>query len=101
MNFRESAVRVLLDEGKPLHYEDITRLAIERGYLVPRGKTPQDSVSTELSRDMRLHGDKSVFEKCGKGTYGIKESARKELLDASSDLDSYGDHSSSSSHNVL
>jgi hypothetical protein len=99
MNFREAAIKVLLDEGTPLHYEEITRLAIERGYLIARGKTPQDSVSTELSRDMRLHGEKSVFEKCGKGTYGLKKDAPLEVSD--SFCDSFEEPPSSSGHMVL
>jgi hypothetical protein len=73
MNFREAALRVLRDEGKALHYEEISRLALERGYIEPRGKTPEDSISTELSRDMRKNGIKSEFLKVDRGTYSLRE----------------------------
>jgi len=74
MNFRDAAITVLREEGKPLHYEEIARIAEERGYISSAGKTPEDSLSTELSRDMRKHGTYSVFTKVGRGIYALKES---------------------------
>jgi hypothetical protein len=76
MNFREAALRVLRDEGRPLHYEEIARIALERGYIEPKGRTPEDSISTELSRDMRKNGAKSEFLKVDRGTYSLKEFMR-------------------------
>jgi hypothetical protein len=73
MNFRDAAITVLREEGKPLHYENIARLAEERGYITSAGKTPADSLSTELSRDMRNHGERSPFIKVGRGIYALKE----------------------------
>ncbi len=74
MNFRDAAFTVLREEGKPLHYEEIARLAEERGYITSAGKTPADSLSTELSRDMRNHGTRSAFVKVGRGIYALKDS---------------------------
>ena len=73
MSFRDAALKVLQDEGHPLHYEDIARLAIEREYIDPKGKTPGDSISTELSRDIRKKGIKSEFIKMDKGVYSLRE----------------------------
>jgi hypothetical protein len=35
---REAAEIVLLEEGKPMHYREITRVAIERGLIRVRGR---------------------------------------------------------------
>lgn len=73
MNYREAALQVLRDNRKPLHYEEIAKQAIERGYIEPKGKTPQDTISTEISRDLRKNGEHSEFIKYGKGLYGLRE----------------------------
>ncbi|MDQ7824299.1 MAG: winged helix-turn-helix domain-containing protein [Candidatus Eremiobacteraeota bacterium] len=81
MNFREAAITILQEAGKPLHYEEIARLVIERGYIEPKGKTPQDSISTELSRDLRKQGSNSVFIKYGKGLYGLKDYGSRPVIE--------------------
>jgi len=73
MNYREAAIQVLKDEKKALHYEEITKIAIERNYITPKGKTPHDTISTEISRDIRKNETDSVFLKYGKGVYGLRE----------------------------
>ncbi len=73
MNYRDAVIQVLKDEKRELHYEEISALAIERKYIEPKGKTPQDTISTEISRDLRKFGSESVFLRYGKGIYGLRE----------------------------
>lgn len=73
MNYRDAVIKVLQEEKRVLHYEEISALAIERKYIEPKGKTPHDTISTEISRDLRKNGTESVFIRYGKGVYGLRE----------------------------
>ena len=81
MNYREAVIQVLKDEKKPLHYERIADLAMDRKYIDPRGKTPHDTISTEISRDLRKNGSESVFLRYGKGVYGLREFESEEVVE--------------------
>jgi len=63
LTFLEAAAAVLRGEGKPLHYREITRLAIEAGMLNTAGKTPEDTMSARLYVDIAEHGRRSAFRR--------------------------------------
>ena len=67
MNWEEAIVRVLTEEGGPMHYVEITQRIISKGYYEPRGVTPENSVGMYLRRNP------SLFERVGKGVYKLKE----------------------------
>lgn len=73
MNYREAVIQVLKDEGRSLHYSEISNLAVERKYIIPKGKTPQYTINTEISRDIKKNGVDSIFIKYGNGVYGLRE----------------------------
>ncbi len=52
MGFK-AACLVLEEVGHPLHYTDITELAMESGYLKSRGHTPHNTMRAWLSVDVR------------------------------------------------
>jgi len=99
VSFTEAAQRILESAGgKPMHYRDITRHAIEHGMLDTEGKTPEATmyaqILTECKRRQR-RGEQPRFMILGKGmislirwqvkglAFQIEESnrkARKELL---------------------
>ena len=101
LSFTGSAERILeAAGGKPMHYRDITRHAIEHGMLDTEGKTPEATmyaqVLTECKR-RRGRGEQQRFMLLGKGmislakwqakglSFQIEEAnrkARKELLKA-------------------
>ena len=70
MDFK-AAREVLQEVGRPLHYGDITELALESGYLASSGRTPQNTMRARLSVDVR---DKSEtpFVQTAPGVYGLK-----------------------------
>ena len=59
MTWKEAIIKVLTDEGTPLHYSDITKRIIENGYRKPNemGKTPEMTVSAQLTTK------KNIFRK--------------------------------------
>ena len=49
MAWKDAIIAVLEEEGKPMHYESITKMILARGYYETDGLTPERSVSRVLS----------------------------------------------------
>ena len=65
---------MLREVGHPLHYTDITEIALESGYLLSSGRTPQNTMRARLSVDVRDNPE-SVFFQTAPGVYGLKQRA--------------------------
>ncbi len=63
---REVAYQVLKDNGKPMHYKEITAEVIKRSKSV--GTTPQNSIFSRMITDTQKR-----FVKTAKGTFGLTE----------------------------
>ena len=72
MDFKAAAREVLSEIGRPLHYGDITEMALESGYLKSAGRTPQNTMRARLSVDVRDNPG-SPFVQTAPGVYGLKE----------------------------
>jgi hypothetical protein len=71
VDFKAAAREVLKEVGHPLHYTDITELALESGYLKSAGRTPQNTMRARLSVDVRDNPD-TPFVQTAPGVYGLK-----------------------------
>ena len=71
MDFNAAAREVLREVGRPLHYGDITELALEAGYLASSGRTPQNTMRAGLSVDVRDNPE-TPFVQTAPGVYGLK-----------------------------
>lgn len=60
--------------GHPLHYTDITEIALESGYLESTGRTPANTMRARLSVDVRDNPE-SLFIQTAPGIYGLKDLA--------------------------
>ncbi|MGF1471608.1 MAG: winged helix-turn-helix domain-containing protein [Rubrobacteraceae bacterium] len=74
MDFKAAAHQVLREIGHPLHYTDITEIALESGYLESAGKTPHNTMRARLSVDVRDNPESRFFQSAP-GVYGINEDA--------------------------
>ena len=74
MTWKEAIRKVLLDEGGPLHYTDITTRIFENGYKgkADSGATPEQTVCAQLAMK------KEIFRQLGGGVY--------ELIDPTADV---------------
>lgn len=75
-SFTDSAERVLQRFGdkQPLHYREITRIALEQGWLNTSGKTPEASMYAQILTEIRRYrrrGDEPRFVKHGRGFVGL------------------------------
>jgi hypothetical protein len=71
VDFKAAAQEVLGEVGHPLHYTDITEIALQSGYLQSAGRTPQNTMRARLSVDVRDNPD-SLFVQVAPGVYGLK-----------------------------
>lgn len=69
--FRTAALQVLTDESKPLHYKEITKLALEKGILETDGATPDASMNAQLAVEIKRLGEASDFIRIGPGIFTI------------------------------
>ncbi|MBU0998683.1 winged helix-turn-helix domain-containing protein, partial [Patescibacteria group bacterium] len=65
--FKQSAIEILKKAGTPLHYTEITRLALEAGILETEGATPDATMSAQIIVDINNKGDGSDFIKTSPG----------------------------------
>lgn len=72
MDFKAAAREVLREVGRPLHYADITEIALQSGYLESRGRTPQNTMRARLSVDVR-DNPRSPFVQTAPGVYGLRD----------------------------
>ena len=71
--FKSAALKVLLKANKPLHYRDITKLAIDEGVLETIGATPEASLNAQLSVDIKKNGKSSQFIRTSPGYYSVNK----------------------------
>jgi HB1, ASXL, restriction endonuclease HTH domain len=71
VDFKTAARKVLEEVGHPLHYTDITEIALQSGYLQSAGQTPQNTMRARLSVDVRDNPD-TLFMQTAPGVYGLK-----------------------------
>jgi hypothetical protein len=68
MEYRDAAIKVLEEEGKPLHWTVIQDLALKRGYLDP---FTQSDIRKNLLAALAEAARDGALVKDGKGAYGL------------------------------
>ena len=69
--FKQSAIEILKQEKKPLHYKGITRLALKRGILETEGATPERSMNSQIMTNIKNEGVNSDFIKTAPGIFAL------------------------------
>ena len=79
-SFKELAIQILKEAGKPMHSKDITKIALDKGWLKTAGKTPESTMNAQLVVDTNSKKEKSRFIKTAPSTFGLnpeyKETAK-------------------------
>lgn len=70
-SFKDIAYQILREAGRPLHSKEITKIALERGWLKTAGKTPEATMNAQLVVDINTKKDKSRFIKTAPSTFGL------------------------------
>jgi hypothetical protein len=73
MTFIEAAAEVLRQAGKPLHYKEITELAIAKNLLSHVGKTPEVTMSHRLTAAIKKDDKEIPIVKVKPGIFALRE----------------------------
>lgn len=71
-HFLNVAYKVLMEEGEPLSYKEITNIGKEKGWLITEGKTPAESMRARLSENILHKKEKSLFMRTSTGMFGLR-----------------------------
>ncbi len=74
--FKGVAYEILKEADKPLHYEEITKIALKRGWLKTAGKTPAATMNAQLVVDVNKKGSGSLFIKTAPSTFALNETIK-------------------------
>jgi len=72
-SFKDIAYQILKEAGKSLHSEEITKIALECGWLKTAGKTPEATMNAQLIVDINSKKEKSRFVKTGPSIFSLNE----------------------------
>jgi len=72
-SFKDIAYQILEEAGKPLHSKEITKIALEHGWLKTAGKTPEATMNAQLIVDINTKKERSRFVKTGPSVFGLNQ----------------------------
>ena len=73
MTFTEAAAEVLRQAGKPLHYKEITELAIERNLLSHVGKSPEVTMGARLAALLKKEDKTNPIVRVKPGVFSLRD----------------------------
>ena len=73
LKWKDAIIKVLEEKKKALHYTVIAELIAEKGYRKSLGATPQDTVSANITTDIKTNKEKSIFTKVDRGYYILRK----------------------------
>jgi hypothetical protein len=73
MTFTEAAAEVLRMAGKPLHYKEITELAIEKNLLSHVGKSPEVTMGARLAALLKKEDKSNPIIRVKPGVFALRE----------------------------
>src|SRR3954468_17399115 len=73
MTFTEAAAEVLRQVGRPLHYKEITDLAIEKNLLSHVGKSPEVTMGARLAALLKKSAKDNPLVRVKPGVFALRE----------------------------
>src|SRR5512135_783679 len=73
MTFTEAAAEVLRLAGKPLHYKEITEVAIEKNLLSHVGKSPEVTMGARLAALVKKGDKDNPLVRIKPGVFALRE----------------------------
>ncbi|MDO9579510.1 MAG: winged helix-turn-helix domain-containing protein [Bacteroidales bacterium] len=75
--FKQSAIEILKKAKKPLHYTEITRLALESGILETEGANPEKTMAAVIYVDIKTKKEGSDFIKTAPETFALNPNKKE------------------------
>lgn len=76
-SYKRAAATILREVQKPMHYRELTKIALERGLIKTRGKTPEATMNAQLIVDVNYKRERSAFIKTSAGTFTLNPEIEK------------------------
>ena len=73
MTFTDAAAEVLRLVGRPLHYKEITDIAIEKNLLSHVGKSPEVTMGARLAATLKKDSDENPLVRVKPGVFALRE----------------------------
>ena len=73
MTFTEAAAQVLRLVGKPLHYKEITDVAIEKNLLSHVGKSPEVTMGARLAAVVKKEDESTPLVRVKPGVFALRD----------------------------
>src|SRR4051794_17914830 len=73
MTFTDAAAEVLRLMGKPLHYKEITDIAIEKNLLSHVGKSPEVTMGARLAATLKKDSSDNPLVRVKPGVFALRE----------------------------
>src|SRR5215470_18219268 len=73
MTFTEAAAEVLRLAGKPMHYKEITELAIEKNLLSHVGKSPEVTMGARLAALLKKEDKSNPIVRVKPGVFALRD----------------------------
>lgn len=73
MSCLDAAERVLREAGQALHVNALTQQMLDKGYWLSQGQTPEQTVRSAISTDIRKHGSASRFRQVGPSIFTLNK----------------------------
>src|SRR5262245_35899432 len=73
MTFTDAAAEVLRLVGKPLHYKEITDIAIEKNLLSHVGKSPEVTMGARLAATLKKESGENPLVRVKPGVFALRE----------------------------
>ena len=68
-SFKDIAYQILEEEKRPLHYRELTEIALKKGLLKTEGRTPWATMNAQLAMDIVNKANESKFIRTDPGCY--------------------------------
>jgi hypothetical protein len=101
MTFTEAAAEVLRLAGKPLHYKEITELAIEKNLLSHVGKSPEVTMGARLAALLKKEDKATPIVRIKPGVFGLRDWSDKKGKRGAKDDDAAADSDNGMDVNAL
>src|SRR6476620_10592794 len=73
MTFTDAAAEVLRLVGRPLHYKEITDIAIEKNLLSHVGKSPEVTMGARLAATLKKDSPENPLVRVKPGVFALRE----------------------------
>ena len=78
-SFKLAAIKILKESKEPLHYEEITKRALDKNLIETTGQTPEATMNAQIAVDIKIKKENSAFIRSKPGYFKLNPNYSKIL----------------------